>query len=181
MLRCHDNTAKINDVFQLYKQKMYHIAYAILHDSYQAEDAVMNAFVRMLERNYKMDDPSSDKTKQLIIAVTRTAAIDLYRKNQRERERQSLSEAPEEQLHDRILWNAYEGDGDIQEQLESLPGIYKDVLVERFIKDQSTLETAQALGVSEATVRKRQERALRMMREKAGKKGENDGILYKAN
>ena len=181
MLRCHDNTAKINDVFQLYKQKMYHIAYAILHDSYQAEDAVMNAFVRMLERNYKMDDPTSDKTKRLIITVTRTAAIDLYRKNQRASQHQSLSDAPEEQLHDTMLWSAYESDRDLQELIESLPEIYRSVLVERFVEDRSTSETARVLGVSEATVRKRQERALRMMREMAGKKGGNDGILYKAN
>ena len=181
MLRCKDNTAQINEVFQLYKQKMYHIAFAILHDSYQAEDAVMNAFVRMLERNYKIDEPTSDKTKKLIITVTRTAAIDLYRKNLREREKQSLTDEPQEQLRDTMIWSAYENDGDVQELLDSLPRLYREVLVERFVKDQSTLETALALGVSEATVRKRQERALRMMREKAGRKGENDGILYKAN
>lgn len=181
MLRCHDNTAQINDVFQMYKQKMYHIAFAILHDPYQAEDAVMNAFVRMLERNYKLEDPSSDKTKRLIITVTRTAAIDLYRKNQRERERESLSDEPKEELRDAMLWSACENDGDLQELLDALPVLYREVLIERFIKDRSTQETARALGISEATVRKRQERALRMMREKTGKKGEDNGILYKAN
>jgi hypothetical protein len=29
---------------------MYHIAFSIQHDSYLVEDAVMNAFMRMLER-----------------------------------------------------------------------------------------------------------------------------------
>ena len=43
-----DGISDIISVFNMYEQKMYHIAYAILHDSYQAEDAVMDAFVRLL-------------------------------------------------------------------------------------------------------------------------------------
>lgn len=78
-----DDIDGILALFQLYEQKMYHITYAILHDSHLAEDAVMDAFVKMLEHNYRIEDPKSDASKRLVIAVTRSAAIDLYRKNKR--------------------------------------------------------------------------------------------------
>ena len=87
-----DGVDKIVALFRLYEKNMYHIAYAILHDSYQAEDAVMEAFVRLMERNYAIDDPSSDEAKRLVIQVIRSTAIDQYRKNQRESERQVLVE-----------------------------------------------------------------------------------------
>ena len=68
-----DGISDIISVFNMYEQKMYHIAYAILHDSYQAEDAVMDAFVRLLERQYSIEDPAANATKRLIIQVTRPA------------------------------------------------------------------------------------------------------------
>ena len=84
MAESREAAERLISLFRLYEQKMYHIAYAILNDSYQAEDAVMEAFVRLLERDYTIDDPASDKTKGLIIQVARSAAIDQYRKNRRE-------------------------------------------------------------------------------------------------
>lgn len=68
-----DDIDGILALFQLYEQKMYHITYAILHDSHLAEDAVMDAFVKMLEHNYRIEDPKSDASKRLVIAVTRSA------------------------------------------------------------------------------------------------------------
>ena len=35
-------------LYEAYEQPMYGIAYAILHDRYQAEDAVQEAFIRMV-------------------------------------------------------------------------------------------------------------------------------------
>lgn len=75
-----DNIDTIVSLFRLYEQKMYHIAFAILHDSYQAEDAVMDAFVRLLDRNYPIHDPASREAKSLVIQVIRSSAIDIYRK-----------------------------------------------------------------------------------------------------
>ena len=89
-----DEADRLLSVFRLYEQKMYHIAYAILHDSYEAEDAVMDAFVRLLEQNYSIADPASDDTKRLIIRVIRSAAIDRYRKNRRDSERLQFAEDP---------------------------------------------------------------------------------------
>ena len=54
-----DGVDDIVALFNLYEQKMYHIAFSILYDCYQAEDAVMDAFMRLLEKQYHIDDPAS--------------------------------------------------------------------------------------------------------------------------
>ena len=45
-----------------------------------------------------------------------------------------------------------------------LPKQYRDVLHDRFVEERSTRETAEHLGISEANVRKRQQRALDLLR-----------------
>ena len=154
-------------LFLLYEKKMYHIAYAILHDSYQAEDAVMNAFVKMLSKQYKVEDPESDAAKSLVIQVTRSAAIDLYRMNQREQEHSQLTEDP------LILSRGKTEDppdlqtGGAGELIASLPIKYREVLYYRFVQEYSAAETAGLLGISPEAVRKRQERAIKLLRKKA--------------
>ena len=142
MLRPKDDTDEIIELFHLYKQKMYHIAYAILHDSYLAEDAVMDAFVRLLERHYDVADLTSDTTKRLVITVTRTASIDLYRKNQRAREREILTDDPDANRREQFSVPEYEFSGNVESMIQTLPSIYRDVLHERYAKGSSTAETA---------------------------------------
>lgn len=46
-------------LFELHEQDMYRIAYAILYDEGQAEDAVMTAFERIIKRDDVSGDPTS--------------------------------------------------------------------------------------------------------------------------
>lgn len=155
-----DDIDGILALFQLYEQKMYHITYAILHDSHLAEDAVMDAFVKMLEHNYRIEDPKSDASKRLVIAVTRSAAIDLYRKNKRVSSKILLTEDPLLLQSDKQTEAPSDPEKNAESILQGLPSIYYDVMFERYVNGKSISETASLLGVSEAAVRKRQEWAL---------------------
>ena len=57
--------------------------------------------------------------------------------------------------------------------LAQLPRQYRDVLHDRFVEDFSTRETAEHLGISEANVRKRQQRGLDLLR-----RNKNGGDTY---
>lgn len=164
-MRKPDDADKIPALFRLYEKKMYHIAYAILHDTHQAEDAVMEAFVRIIEHSYPIEDPDSDSVKRLIISVVRSAAIDLYRKNQRSSSKLMLMENPDICRKETAAVSGMNTIENGEDLIRGLPEIYRDVLRERFIKEKSISETAEVLGISEANVRKRQERALRMLKE----------------
>jgi len=180
MFRKRDDTDEIVSLFQLYEKKMYHIAYAILGDSGQAEDAVMDAFVRLLDRRYPIGPPESDAAKRLVIQVTRSSAIDLYRKNKREWACQTLSEDPTLSAPVEASVPGPEETGDTLPLIESLPQKYRDVLHLRYENDYTTGEIADALGISEPAVRKRQERALAMLREQRYDKGGHHEKFVKA-
>ena len=171
-MKIHERTTNMNvdsitACFNLYEKKMYHIAFSILHDSYQAEDAVMDAFLKLLKRKQSIDDPQSDETKRLIIQTIRSSAIDMYRKNQKRRAKEvSLEETEKEPVgSDDILIKEFPRTI-LDNLIGDLPDKYGSVLFERFYNGLSVRETALALGLTETTVRKRQERALKMLRER---------------
>ena len=171
-----DTVETIVSLFQLYEQKMYHIAFAILHDSCQAEDAVMDAFVRLLDRNYPIHDPASREAKSLVIQVIRSSAIDIYRKNQKERERQFLAEDPAVLSPETTAGPELPFSESLEPMIDDLPAIYRDVIRLRYAKEYTVAETAKALDIREETVRKRQERALKMLRKsRSGNGGQTYG------
>lgn len=77
----------IERLFALYEQQMYRIAFAVLKDEGQAEDAVMSAFERVVRHQGVPCDPDSSHAQHLMASMARQCAIDIYRKNSRERQR----------------------------------------------------------------------------------------------
>ena len=159
---------QIEKVFTLYERKMYHIANAILRDPYAAEDAVIDACIKLMNSGLTIEDPDTDGTKQLIIRITRQAAIDLYRKKQRDGSLVSDEDAmlsllvdPPEQPEARM---------EVEAMLNELKPSMRRILVLRFIKDRSVAETARILHISEAAVRKRQQRAIERIRKNLQRK-----------
>lgn len=165
----HDRLVKL---YELYEQKMYVVAYSILKDQWQAEDAVSEAFIRIMKNMDKLKDEESDKTKRFIIRVIRSAAIDTYRKNQRE-SKFTVIPSEEEQFPDtdnpidRVLKELGSKE-QVNQILAPLPEIYREVLVYRCIHEFSVKETAAILEISESLVRKRYERAKTMLMKRLG-------------
>lgn len=56
---------KLKLLYDIYEQPMYRIAYAILHHTEQAEDAVSDAFLRILKNLKKIGDVRSEKNQAL--------------------------------------------------------------------------------------------------------------------
>ena len=81
---------KLKLLYDIYEQPMYRIAYAILHHTEQAEDAVSDAFLRILKNLKKIGDVRSEKAKHYIISIIRSTAINEYRQNQRDSERYTV-------------------------------------------------------------------------------------------
>ena len=69
----------IERCYKLYEQKMYHVAYCILRDEGLAEDAVQEAFLKLMKSNVDFKDVKSDECKQYIITIIKHASIDIYK------------------------------------------------------------------------------------------------------
>ena len=165
---------KVVKLYELYEQKMYRIAYSVLNNQWQAEDAVSEAFIKIMKNLSKIRDVESDKTKKFIIRIIQNTSIDYYRKNQKERAVFTVV-SDEEQEHFPSPGNSVDDmlkDMDSQEEvnrlLSVLPEKYREVLLYRCVHELSVKETAAVLEISDNLVKKRYERARNMLMKKLG-------------
>ena len=80
--------AFIEDCYELYEQKMFRVALAILHDEKLAEDAVQDAFLQLIRHKVFFRKVDSDDCKRYILATIKNASINIY--NKRKSENRSL-------------------------------------------------------------------------------------------
>lgn len=59
MLETPEEKSKFEQLYLEYKGLMFHVAYEILHNEQDAEDAVHQAFVKIAENIKKIDDPTT--------------------------------------------------------------------------------------------------------------------------
>lgn len=79
-----DERQAITEIFNLYYGKMKAIAFDILHNREDTEDAAMNAIKYMCDHPQMFIDYStSHRTINLIYLCVKSAAIDIYRSNKR--------------------------------------------------------------------------------------------------
>ena len=171
MLKARRQIKFIEKCYELYEQKMYYVAYSILHDEGKAEDAVQEAFLKLMKHEVQFDRADSDDCKRYIITVIRNSAITIYNKTKKESEYMYLTdkderiESPvEDEVESDISW---------KELMDCLPEKYYDVVECIIIKQFSTKETALKLNITEANVRKRYERAKFMIKSRM----ENDKVI----
>ena len=167
-------------LYQLYEKKMYHIAFLILKDQFAAEDAVQEAFLKVMRMNAFMPPVESDEMKRLMIQVIKSAAVDIYRKRKRDAANITfVDELPETASGFDVQLDYQNRLGeDAAEYLALLPEKYQSVLKARIIDELSAKETAERIGISEATVRKRQQRGLQMLRKKICAKPKSSAIQH---
>ena len=151
----------IESCYKLYEQKMYGYAYHILKDSGLAEDAVQNSFLRLMKREAFFQDPESEECKKYIITVVRNAAIDLFNERRKSQEIIYLSD-DDEVFEQAVLDESEQGTEEhewLVDHMEQLSEDYRRVVLCIAGRNMSVRETAKHLGISEANVRKRYERA----------------------
>ncbi len=161
----------VQQLYELYEQKMYMIAYSILRNQWQAEDAVSEAFVKIIRHRDQFTDLESDETKRYIIRLIQNTAIDIYRKNKRDSEHLQVLDGQGEQVSahlvpdtDMVVLEMYDRQR-VKELLDSLPEKLKQVMLLRCVQELSVRETAAVLQMKEAAVRKRYERARTLLKE----------------
>lgn len=162
---------KLKRLFDLYEKKMYRTAFQILKDAGQAEDAVQDAFIKVMSYLDKIKDPEASDTKHYMVRVIRSSAIDIYRKNQKDLDK--LLWDPEDIFKDQMSFEdknlvQIENRSIIKHMLAALSPKYREVLELKHYFGLSHREIALLLGVSENVVSKRYERAKRIVLEMMG-------------
>ena len=152
------------NLFETYSNAMYWIAFRILKNDTDAEDAVMKAIENICMNIDGFLDLEIREEKLLVSAIVRNAAIDIYRKKVKMdflmgdtylfAEEESIT--IENQLSDMFLEEDF---GILQKHIVKLKEKYKIVLMMKYRECLTNKEIAKQLGIPASTVATHLDRA----------------------
>ena len=157
-----EDRTKFELIYEKYRKLMFYIANQILHDDSLAEDAVHDAFIKIIENLDKIHDVNCHTTKSYIIIIVRNHSINLY--NSRKKKSCIPIEEVEYMLFEELIIddmddNGFEKSSELSKAIMQLPVIYRDVIILKYVHELSNQEIGLSLNINEAAVRKRIERA----------------------
>lgn len=163
MLELEEDKIKFEKIYEKYKQIMFYVANKILKDEHLAEDAVHNAFLRIIKNIDKIDEVDSPRTKAFIVIIVERIAIDFYRKRKREK----VSDIEEEYKNREINFSIEDEvcESNLTIALAKLNESYFQVLSLKFQYGFSNKEIANVLNLGEENVYKRIQRARKKLKE----------------
>jgi len=156
-------------IMRRYNQRLFRVARAILHSNDEAEDVMQDAYVRAYEHLNQFLGRARFSTWLTRIAIheafarvqkkNRSQELDAMISPEKETALTAPSVSPEQQA------SQAEAARLLEEALLTLPDHYRVVVMMRDIEEMSTLETAEALELSEDNVKIRLHRARSLLRE----------------
>lgn len=146
------------ELYRLYESAMYHIAFDILRDEYLAEDAVHNAFLKLVRYLPKISDVTCHKIRALTVIIVKNAAIDLYRYRADRHEVFEECPLPEPQDSaelplDLVIENEYLDQ--LRQKLSGLSAEHLEIFTLRYLYGHSGDEIAEILSISPGAARQR--------------------------
>lgn len=148
-----------------YSGAVFNQAYRMLDDAHEAEDAVQEVFLRAYRRLDSYDTERRFVT--WLLSIGSNFCIDRLRR--RRGSRLGLDEValwlPSGEPGPEALALRDERRLAVQRALQRLPDTYRGVTVLRYWHDLSYLEIAEAMGLTEATVKTRLHRARKLLAE----------------
>lgn len=169
------NTQEFHDLIRPYERNVYVMALSVLKNEADAEEVAQETFLKAF-RNLGSFRAESKFSTWLLSITLNEARNRLRRKNTVRME--SLDAPPEEQQHvtPAILTDWREIPSEtlerkevrlmLQQAITALPDIYREVLLLRDVEELSVIESAEALGITEASVKVRLHRARLMLQKK---------------
>ena len=157
MLPSPSEKDKFEQIYTLYRGLMFYIARRILPGEADAEDAVHQAFVSIIENLKKISEVRCPKTRSYVVIITERKAIDILRSRSR------LS--PEEfEESTRGVELPPPGDGGLSDAMSRLPAAYREGLLLRYYHGYTVREIAPMLGRKPGAMQKLLTRAKAALR-----------------
>jgi RNA polymerase sigma-70 factor (ECF subfamily) len=171
-----DNKA-FNRLLELYKDKIYRMAYGILRNKNDSEDVVQETFLRVYLHRDRFDH--SKNFSNWIYSIGKNISIDFLRKKKHkisidssttyEQDSISLyeklnSKEPTPEMH--LLQS--EMKEQMHEMMEKLPEKYKEIFVYKYVLDMSLEEISHNSGLPITTIKTRLFRGRNYMKKKWG-------------
>ena len=149
--RKQNRSEKMDAVVDTYAVMMHGVAFRILNDDQDAEEAVATALEKIFRNIDKISDVSCPQSRGYIVTIIRNTSIDIYNRNKRCRTVglefvEGLSSA------------AADG-GDLARCIDRLPEREKRIIILRYHYGYTEAEAAKIMGLSVAAAKKLRQRA----------------------
>lgn len=165
LLEDDSDRAILEEMYRRYKDKTLHIAMRILHDTYDAEDAVIDGWVKVVlnfDIAKKCYSNSWSEFGSWLTFVMKNTAKDVRKRRRRKRALETI------EILDIPSPADTEVEGELKmvfEKIHSMPAQTRDLLEMRILGEYSFEEIGKSLGCSEGTAQKRFSRAMKAFRE----------------
>lgn len=172
--RVPSTAAEFERLMRQYNQRLFRVARAILKDDADAEDALQDAYIQAYRKlgEFRGDAELSTWLTRIVI----NQALMRARKRRRDHVVVPFGDAGSGAIKElEVADDTAESPSDamlrgevrkvLETRIDALPEGFRTVFVMREVEDMSARETADALGIPEATVRTRLFRARALLRE----------------
>ena len=167
------NPAAVTEIVNLYSDKLYTLLIRLLRNKEEAEDALQETFITMIEKISTFEEQSKLYT-WLYRVATNVALMKL-----RSKSKEQTLEIDENIISEKVTGGAIslippnpekefgkkEIKGILDEGIKLLPEIYRSAFILKDIEQLSIKETSDILGISEDNVKTRVRRARIYLRE----------------
>ena len=147
MIESEEDKSKFEAIYNKYRQLMFVAANRILKNQYDAEDAVHQAFVSIIDNLSKVKEVNCPETRSYVVIITENKAIDIIRSRKRLAGEDLTETLPGMDI-------PLPGDNGLADALAKLPARYREVLLLRFDNGYSTKEIAKMMDMTEGSMQK---------------------------
>lgn len=162
MLETEEEKDYFEKIYVEYKHKMYGIAYDILNNVQDSEDAVHQAFLNMADNFQKILSIPCQELPSYIVIIIRNVSINIYNRNKHIAE--IYVDLSEEQLSFEVDFFENIDYVSLLSVISTLSDNYKDILFMHYVEGFSCKEISNMLDVSVDNVWKRIERAKKALK-----------------
>lgn len=158
LLDSAEDRSKFEALYNLHKRTMLYKAQEILKDEHWAEDAVHEAFLRVIKNFTKVGEIDCPRTRAFLVIIVRNVSFTMLEKSRRDVlfddavDFTEDSTSVEMEVLDRIECEA------IIAALEKLPVQYRDILYLQCVEEYKLTEIAALLDLNLEAVKKRVQR-----------------------
>ena len=159
-----EERSRFEELYTSYRKLMFHVAKGILGNDQDAEDAVHDAFLSIAKNFDKISTEDRHKTKAFVVIVVEHKAINIYHQKKRASDIEYLDEITGISVH-------LPDDDGMASCLLKLPARYRELLLLKYEWGYDNRALSALLGISEAGVRKLNQRAKESLEKLCRKEG----------
>lgn len=148
-----DDRAKFEILYNRYKKRMVYVAFAVLGNNEDAEDAVHDTFIKIARNMQSIGNPDSERTLSYMLKATKNTAINLSQKNVIRNKHIQTEDV--ENISDGLFLEKLciqENYEKVVEAIQSLNDTYRDVLYFYFVEGMKAKDIADLLGRSNSAI-----------------------------